>query len=74
MQYMGGMIEALTSCLGLMLLDAVERRGAVGWDAIFLLNPGTQGRRSWASSFACLLNVTDFIIRQSKASWPVENK
>jgi hypothetical protein len=28
------MIEALTSCLGLMLLGAVERRGAVGWDAI----------------------------------------
>jgi hypothetical protein len=35
-----GMIEILTSCLGLMLLGAVERRGAVGWDAISCSAPG----------------------------------
>lgn len=35
-----GTIETLTSCLGLMLLGAVERRGAVGWDAISCSAPG----------------------------------
>lgn len=75
MQYIGGKVEAQTSCLGLMLLGAVERRGAVGWDVISCstLELGDEGLY-WAFSFTCRLNATDFIIiGQSKPDWYVEN-
>jgi len=58
------MIEILTSCLGLMLLGAVERRGAMD-GSHFLLSPGNQVRSLFLRT--CLLNATDFAGRSRKS-------
>jgi hypothetical protein len=72
--YGGRIMEVLTSCLGLILLGAVERRGAVGWDAISCsILEHRDDDLCLAFSFTWLLNTTDLLLDEGKRFWSVEN-